>query len=196
MSGNAPSNDEKTMSSQTPQEEPGATVLQNEADSVGILQMFRLLNAYSSQQTEDQRPQGPSEDDLRYMVINLDFQLLVIRSRLNVYANLLLIRNLARQSTPVSSEICVDQLSTQQILDLRRILVYDIKEVKCLAALRENNKRHSRELDEAEKALRSAKEVVDPGFWELMNGHVQKHRGLSRLLATRIHRLRRTYENN
>ncbi|CAD0024067.1 unnamed protein product [Aureobasidium pullulans] len=196
MSGNAPSNDEEAMSSQTPREVPGTTVLQNEADPVGIQQMLRLLNAYSSQQTEDQSPQGPSEDDLRYMIINLDLQLLVIRSRLNVYANLLLIRNLARQSTPVSSEIFVDQLSTQQILDLRRILVYDIKEVKCLAALRENNKRHSRGLDEAEKALRSAKEVVDPGFWELMNGHVQKHRGLSRLLATRIHRLRRTYENN
>ncbi|THY27514.1 hypothetical protein D6C99_10656, partial [Aureobasidium pullulans] len=142
MSGNAPSNDEKTMSSQTPQEEPGATVLQNEADSVGILQMFRLLNAYSSQQTEDQRPQGPSEDDLRYMVINLDLQLLVIRSRLNVYANLLLIRNLARQSTPVSSEICVDQLSTQQILDLRRIREHDIREADLLTNLRECYTRH------------------------------------------------------
>ncbi|CAD0043144.1 unnamed protein product [Aureobasidium pullulans] len=196
MSGNAPSNDEKAMSSQTPREESGAIVLQNEAESVGMLQMFHLLNAYSSQQTEDQSPQGPSENDLRCMIINLDLQQLVMKSRLNVYADLLLIRNLARPNTPVSSEICVDQLSTQQILDLRRILMYDIKEVKWLAALRENNKRHSRGLYEAEKALRSAKGVVDQGFWELMNGHVQEHHGFSRSLATRIHQLRRTYENN
>ncbi|THZ81742.1 hypothetical protein D6C84_06357 [Aureobasidium pullulans] len=193
MSGNAPSNDEEAMSSQTPREEPGTTVLQNEADPVGIQQMLRLLNAYSSQQTEDQSPQGPSEDDLRYMIINLDLQQLVIESRLNVYADVLLMRIPARPSTPVSS---VDQLSTQQILDLRRILVCDIKEVKCLAVLRENNKRHSRGLDEAEKALRSAKEVVDPGFWELMNGHVQDHRRASRSLATRVHHLRRTIERS
>ena len=72
MSGNAPSNNEEAISSQTSQEESGAIVLQNKGDLVVIQQMFRLLNAYSSQQTEDQRPQGPSEDDLRYMIHDLN----------------------------------------------------------------------------------------------------------------------------
>lgn len=193
MSGNAPSNDEEAMSSQTPQEEPGATVLQNEADPVGIQQMFRLLNAYSSQQTEDQRPQGPSEDDLRYMIHDLDLLQAACKLRLFGYTRILMLRKITRASTPVPAEIIVDQLSAQQILDLRRILEHDNREASLLTDLRECNTRHSCRLAEVEKALKSAKEVADPGFWELINGYVQPHRSFR--LATHMHRLRRIVEN-
>ncbi|THW25022.1 hypothetical protein D6D23_04710 [Aureobasidium pullulans] len=170
MSSNASSNDEEAMSSQTPQEESGAIVLQNEADSVGIQQMLRLLNAYSSQQTEDQSPQGPSEDDLRYMIHDLDLLQAACKLRLFGYTRILMLRKITRPSTPVPAEIIVDQLSAQQILDLRRILEHDNREASLLTDLRECNIRHSCRLAEVEKALESAKEVADPGFWELING--------------------------
>lgn len=195
MSGNAPSNDEETMSSQTPQEESGATALQNEADPVGILQIC-VYTMLTSQQTQGQHPQGPSEDDLRYMINDLDLLQADVIFRLRGYIHILRVRDATRPSTPVPSEISVDQLSTQQILDLRRIVEHDIKEVRCLAAIRKNSKKHSRGLNEVEKALKSAKEVADPGFWELINGYVQPHRSFSRSLAIRMHRLRRIIENS
>ncbi|TIA50022.1 hypothetical protein D6C77_09373 [Aureobasidium pullulans] len=167
------------MSSQTPQEESGATALQNEADP-----------------TQGQRPQDPSEDELSYMVKNLDLLQAAVKSGLNGYIYLLLVRRLTRPSTPIPSEISVDQLSTQQILDLRRILEHDIREADHLTNLRECYTRHYRRLAEGEQALRSAKGIVGPGFWELIKGHVQEHHGFSRSLPTRIHRLRRIHENS
>ncbi|OBW64270.1 MAG: hypothetical protein AUREO_056650 [Aureobasidium pullulans] len=143
ISGNAPSNDEETMSSQTPQEESGATALQNEADP-----------------TQGQRPQDPSEDELSYMVKNLDLLQAAVKSGLNGYIYLLLVRRLTRPSTPIPSEISVDQLSTQQILDLRRILEHDIREADHLTNLRECYTRHYRRLAEGEQALRSAKGIM------------------------------------
>ncbi|THZ23595.1 hypothetical protein D6C91_03613 [Aureobasidium pullulans] len=137
MSGNTPSNDEEAPSSQTPQEESGAIVLQNEADP----------------QTQGQRPQGPSADDLRYMLYDLDLLQADEIFRLRGYIHILRVRDATRPSTPVPSEISVDQLSTQQILDLRRIVEHDIKEVRCLAAI----------------------QVADPGFWELINGVHQRY---------------------
>ncbi|THX54831.1 hypothetical protein D6D06_05288 [Aureobasidium pullulans] len=142
MFGNAPSNDEEAMSSQRPQEESGATALQKEADPVGILQMFRLLNAYSSQQPQGQRPQGPSEDDLRYMIDDLSRLKANVTLRLARYKTILLVRDATRPSTPVPSEISVDQLSTQQILDLRRIVEHDIREANLSTDLRECHTRH------------------------------------------------------
>jgi hypothetical protein len=196
MSSNAPSNDEEAMSSQTPQEESGTTALQNEADTVGIRQKFCLLNAYSSQQTQGQHPQGPSEDDLRYMIHDLDLLQAACKLRLFGYTRILMLRKIFRPSTPVPAEIIVDQLSAQQILDLRRILEHDNREASLLTDLRECNTRHSCRLAEVEKALKSAKEVADPDFWELINRYVQPHRSFSRLLATRMHHLRRTYERS
>lgn len=196
MSSNASSNDEEAMSSQTPQEESGTTVLQNEADPVRIQQMFRLLNAYSSQQTQGQRLQGPSEDDLRYMIHDLDLLQAACKLRLFGYTQILMLRKITRPSTPVPSESSVDQLSARQILDLRRILEHDNREASLLTDLRECNTRHSCRLAEVEKALKSAKEVADPGFWELINGYVQPHRSFSRLLATRMHRSRRIVEDS
>ncbi|THY12167.1 hypothetical protein D6D01_08678 [Aureobasidium pullulans] len=196
MALNAPSNGEEAMSSQTPQEESGTTVLQNEAESVGILQMFGLLDAYSSQQTQGQHPQGPSGNDWRDMIDDLSLLQADVTFRLARYNHILLVRNATRPSTPVPSEISVDQLSRQQILDLRRIVEHDIREANHLTDLRECHTRHRRRLAEVEKALGSVERVVDPDFWKLINGYVQKHRGLSRSLTTRIHQLRRIIENH
>ncbi|THW55673.1 hypothetical protein D6D20_09309 [Aureobasidium pullulans] len=144
-------------------------------DPVGILQMFRLLNAYSSQQTEDQRPQGPSEDDLRYMIHDLDLLQAACKLRLFEYTRIVMLRKIFRPSTPVPAEIVVEQLSAQQILNLRRILEHDNREASLLTDLRECNTRHSCQLAEVEKALKSAKEVADPGFWELINAVHQRY---------------------
>jgi len=182
------------MSSQTPQEESGTTVLQNEAESVGFLQIFRLLNAYSSQQTRGQHPQGPSADDWREMIDDLGLLRADVSLRFARYKTILLVRDATRPSTPVPSEISVDQLSTQQILDLRRIVEHDIREANLLTDLRECHTRHRCRLAEVEKALTSAERVLDPDSWKLIHRHVQDHRRASRSLATRVHRLRRTIE--
>ncbi|THW63711.1 hypothetical protein D6D19_09605 [Aureobasidium pullulans] len=191
MSSNAPSNDEEAMSSQTPQEESGTTALQNEADTVGIRQKFCLLNAYSSQQT-----QGPSEDDWREMIDDLGLLRADLTLRLARYKTILLVREATRPSTPVPSEISVDQLSTQQSLDLRRIVEHDIREATLLTDLREYHTRHRCRLAEVEKALTSAERVLDPDSWKLIHRHFQGHRRASRSLATRVHRLRRTIERS
>ncbi|KEQ81661.1 hypothetical protein M438DRAFT_407714 [Aureobasidium pullulans EXF-150] len=127
---------------------------------------------------------------------NLDLLQAAVKSGLNGYIYLLLVRRITRPSTPIPSEISVDQLSTQQILDLRRIREHDIREADLLTNLRECYTRHYRRLAEGEQALRSAKGIVDPGFWELMKGHIQEHHGFSRSLPARIHRLRRIHENS
>ncbi|THX35509.1 hypothetical protein D6D10_07266 [Aureobasidium pullulans] len=196
MALNAPSNDEEAMSSQTPQEESGTTALQNEADTVGIRQKFYLLNAYSSQQTQGQHHQGPSEDDWREMYDDLGLLRADLTLRLARYKTILLVREATRPSTPVPSEISVDQLSTQQILDLRRIVEHDIREATLLTDLRECHTRHRCRLAEVEKALTSAERVLDPDSWKLIHRHVQDHRRASRSLATRVHRLRRTIERS
>ncbi|THY80325.1 hypothetical protein D6C93_09963 [Aureobasidium pullulans] len=143
-----------------------------------------------------QRPQGPSEDDLRYMIHDLDLLQAACKLRLFEYTRIVMLRKIFRPSTPVPAEIVVEQLSAQQILNLRRILEHDNREASLLTDLRECNTRHSCQLAEVEKALKSAKEVADPGFWELINGYVQPHRSFSRSLAIRMHRLRRNIENS
>ncbi|TIA13734.1 hypothetical protein D6C80_06095 [Aureobasidium pullulans] len=177
MALNAPSNDEEAMSSQTPREESGTTVLQNEVDS-----------------TQGQHPQGPSEDDWRDMIDDLSRLKANVTLRLARYKTILLVRDATRPSTPVPSEISVDQLSTQQIIDLRRTVEHDIREANLLTDLRECHTRHRCRLAEVEKALTSAERVLDPDSWKLIHRHVQDHRRDSRSLATRVHRLRRTIE--
>ncbi|THV91297.1 hypothetical protein D6D03_04870 [Aureobasidium pullulans] len=179
MSSNAPSNDEEAMSSQTPQEESGTTALQNEADT-----------------TQGQHPQGPSEDDWREMIDDLGLLRADLTLRLARYKTILLVREATRPSTPVPSEISVDQLSAQQILDLRRIVEHDIREATLLTDLRECHTRHRCRLVEVEKALTSAERVLDPDSWKLIHRHVQGHRRASRSLATLVHRLRRTIERS
>ncbi|THY81350.1 hypothetical protein D6C92_10393 [Aureobasidium pullulans] len=126
MFGNAPSNDEEAMSSQRPQEESGATALQKEADP----------------QPQGQRPQCPSEDDWRDIIDDLSRLKANVTLRLARYKTILLVRDATRPSTPVPSEISVDQLSTQQILDLRRIVEHDIREANLLTDLRDVHQRY------------------------------------------------------